>query len=71
MWPRLLLSLSFCCLAPAAVRAQALANRVPGDAVIYVGWAGAEGLGVDAGGNLLTNLIRYVLGGGRGCGGGR
>ena len=30
---------------PAVGRAQALAERVPGDAVLYVGWQGSEGMG--------------------------
>jgi len=40
----LLPCLVICTVAPAAL-AQALADRIPGDAEIYIGWRGSDDLG--------------------------
>lgn len=44
-------------LAPAVVRGQTLAQSVPDDAIIYVGWAGTESYGDDYAASHLKALI--------------
>jgi len=43
--PKLFAAFLLLILAPAAAFAQALADRVPADAVLYVGWRGSADMG--------------------------
>ena len=58
---RLLLPAALLALAPATLRAQALADRVPADSILYVGWKGADQLSSEYG---QSNLKPVVAGSG-------
>lgn len=45
-------------LGAASVGAQPLADRVPGDALVYVGWAGAESMGPGYAGSHLEAVLK-------------
>lgn len=59
MHPRLWTVLSFLVLAffPAAARAQTLAERIPEDALFYMGWAGTDALQADYDASSLKGVL--------------
>ena len=54
---RLLLPAALLAIAPATLRAQALADRVPADSILYVGWKGADALAGAYGESNLKTVV--------------
>lgn len=48
------------CVGPLAVRAQVLAERVPADALVYVGWRGTSDLGPNYAKSNLKGLLDHT-----------
>src|SRR5690349_4205475 len=56
MWARLM-AVAAVVVGPVVVRGQALADRVPEDALVFVSWSGSEGMGAGFGGSNLKAFL--------------
>src|SRR5262245_11940995 len=54
---RILLAIAAICFVSPLVRAQTLADKLPDDAILYVGWAGSESLGAAYEGSHLKAML--------------